>query len=126
MIVRCASFLLACLSGASALADCVTLPDALPPTAEAESLAARLAQRLPLAGLGTEVNGVSACGTAVYFDYPEAFPQEGAIQPSDRLPDAERVICNDFFTRQFIKKGGSVRGIVQVSSPYVFDLCKGS
>ncbi len=62
----------------------------------------------------------------MYFDYPEAFPQAGEIEPSNRLPDAERVICTDFFTRQFIKKGGSVKGIVKVSSPWVFDLCEGS
>ncbi|MFM7442319.1 MAG: hypothetical protein ACKO2N_00185, partial [Tabrizicola sp.] len=76
--------------------------------------------------LGTEVTSVSACGSAVYFDYPETFPARDEIAPTNRLPDAERVICIDFFTRQFIKDGGSVKGIMQVSSPYVFDLCKGS
>ncbi len=48
------------------------------------------------------------------------------IAPSNRLPDAKRVICIDFFTRQFIKDGGSVKGLMQYETVHVFDLCEGS
>jgi hypothetical protein len=125
MMMKCAPLLLACWLGTPALADCLTLPNALPPTADAERLAARLSKRLPLASKGMEVSSVSACGSSVYFDYPEIVPQRRAIAPSNRLPDAERVICIDYFTRQFIKDGGSVKGIMQLSFPIVFDLCEG-
>ena len=125
-MMRCAPFFVACWLAVPAYADCSSLPNALPPTADAQELAARLSKLLPLASLGTEVTSVSVCGSAVYLDYPEAFPMRDEIAPSNRLPDAKRVICTDFFTRQFINDGGSVKGLMQYESVHVFDLCEGS
>jgi hypothetical protein len=125
MMTRSAPLFLACLLGTSAAADCSMLPDALPPTDEAQALAERLSVFLPLASMRTEVRTVSACGPSVYLGYIEYRWKPDQIAPSNRLPDAERVICMNFFTRQFITEGGSLKGIALASS-YVFDLCEGS